>query len=703
MTIDRLLARMPQREMMPSLASGYPEGVALPDLDPSRRFIEPALRPYDGVAREFSVPPRVILVAASAAVGKTTLATNLARKTGNPYWDLSKFKMGSGFFSGILSSAYGVERYAQVIEEIRTGKLCLILDAVDEAIVASTSTNFAASLQNLVEVIGETQSGHAAVIFLGRPETITDTYLYLSDLGVEAEVLEVSYFSEDDAKRFISAQVIESEGSVLDELQMFIDAFFGRVKDAFGSEDWSVIGSFLGYAPVLDSLSLFYRESENAYRELNDFVSDGSKTWSLIGNMLARVLQRETEKFAHSFGGANEKKRSFAASAYTLETQISWLLADDAVTMSADPDLSLAEEPEWLSDIEQSLRDQFQVHPFLRSQRGEHARNVLLGFTSAAFRDYVVAEFLRFENSDNYIDVLRAYWLQPEVVPSMMLSRFIRSGCDATTTLDARVFAFILDSHSKQNGGNAELMYVELAEDAEGGNQQSEDRLALTFGEESADSRDILVDIASSTLELGRSAAYSILAVPTLKVVVGAQLPECDLGPRVAIECDAFSAQSSELHINHLPAANDGSRMGASIRAKKLEGVVRKVTGSREVFSIDAPVAPYPWQPFKRPEVRDDEPTEGDLLLVAMALRRIAVWFRRGGRRFAKGKMDTILSKGRASQNLFTYLMSRNLIWSDEPFYRMSGEVSIGSIWNLDFGDAEYKALVLDAYAEVDF
>ncbi|OMC40288.1 hypothetical protein A5740_25145 [Mycobacterium sp. GA-1841] len=597
-----------------------------------------------------------------------------------------------------------MERYAHLIDEIRSGKLCLILDAVDEAIVASTSSNFVASLQNLAEVIGKSESEEACVIFFGRPETITDTYLYLSDLGIESEVLEVSYFSEADAKKFVREQVIAAEGSALGELDIFIDTFFSRVQDAFNSEDWTVVGSFLGYAPVLDSLALFYRESDNAYRELNGFVSDGSKTWSLIGSMLQRVLNRETEKFANSFGGPNEAKRLFAASAYSMETQVRWLLADDLASMGAEPDLSLAEETEWLADIEQSLRDQFDVHPFLKSQRGEHSKNVLLGFTSAAFRDFVLAQFLKCA-SGTHLDVLQAYWLQPEVVPSMMLSRFLRTVCGEQDLLDARVMAFILDSHSNQNGENAELMYVELADDSDPFSADSEDYLSLSFDSDPDGSSGLQMKLRGPALELGRSAAYSVISVPNMKVIVGAQLAECDLGPRLAIECETFSAQSTEVHINHIamPASSSGgSRLGANVRVKKLEGIVRKITGSREVFSVSVPVAPYPWQPFKKTELKDEKPTEADLLLAGLALRRIAVWFGRGGMRFARSKMDTILSKGRASQQLFVFLMSRGLIWNDDTFYRMGGEVSIGSIRSLDFTDREYTGLVVEACGQVD-
>lgn len=699
MKIAELTSRMAQRAEQLTPLSSAPMGVILPAPDLLRSFVEPELSQLAGLEKSERCKSSVILVSAPAAVGKTTLARHLARVTNNPYWDLGKFAMGSGFFSGIISSAYGVERYASLIEEIRCGRLCLILDAVDEAIVASTSTNFIASLQNLSEIIQGANTEHASAIFFGRPETIIDTHLYLADLGIDSEMFEVLYFSEDESKRFVREQIAASNVNILGELDPFIDTFFNRVKEAFYSPEWSVVGSFLGYAPVLDSLALFYRESENAFKELNDFVSDGSRTWALIGDMLNRVLHRETEKFAASFGGTNQVKREFAASAYSAKTQIQWLLADDLTTLSVEPDLSIAED-EWLADIEQSIRDQFEVHPFLRSRAGDHARNVLLGFTSAAFRDYVVAQFLIDADSAD-LAVLQSYWLQPEIIPSMMLSKFFRCHEKRNTPLDPKVLAFLLDSHSKQSPENAELMYVEWqADDEDEAAATDRDHIVVTIGGNGESQPGFTISTESREIQLGRSAAYAVIALPQGKVVLGPQLAESDIGPRLAIESEIFSAQSSDIHVNQ-PAPLGGSslrRLGVNIRTERIDGIVRKITGSRDQLSLRVPVAPYPWQPFKVQDEVNKGPAEEDLLFIGLALRRIAVWFGRGGMRFARVKMDALLSKGRASRRLFDFLLSRGYIWIDDPFYRMDRDVSLGAIRTLDLADVQYRNLLTEAF-----
>jgi hypothetical protein len=66
-------------------------------------FVEPTL----GAVRPIE-PGRtsVVLLSAPGAVGKSTLAKELAYASGGLLWDLSKFQVGSSTFSGTLLDAY---------------------------------------------------------------------------------------------------------------------------------------------------------------------------------------------------------------------------------------------------------------------------------------------------------------------------------------------------------------------------------------------------------------------------------------------------------------------------------------------------------------------------------------------------------------------------------------------------------------------
>lgn len=709
MDLESLLELIPHRSTNLIPASEPPIGIRVPELEPGKVFVKPRLVMADGYGSpESDSAPRVALISASAAVGKSMLAAHLARHTNNPYWDLGRFAMGSGFFSGTLSSAYGVSNYAAAIDDMQNGRLCLVLDAADEAIVASTTTNYVAALANLAEIVRGTRSREYAAIIFGRPETIQDTYLYLDEVHVPCRVFEVAYFGEDEAKEFVSRQVQASAETVIDELSQFIETFFDRVKEAFGVDSWDVVGSFLGYAPVLDSMALFYRESDNPYRELKHFISDGGKTWSLIAEMLESVLERETEKFASSFGGVDAAKQAFARSAYSRATQVRWLLSDEVRGLTADPDLDLLIHPEWLDDLEHALRQQFEDHPFLKSSRGQHAANVLLGFTSVAFRDYVLGKYLVNPDSE-YLQVLASYWIQPDVVPSPMLSRFIRATVSENPDLilAPECLMFLMDSHAEQiTGSEPTTLYLEWS-DADDIVDVDSIEMRITWRQAGAkDSPSCLVKSSRSDtgeVNLCRSISMAAIDLPGATVRVGLQLGESDLGPNAAVRCKEFVAHCSELHLNGTAADNQfDAQVGIDVRCEKVAGGVRRITGVRSQFTLRVPMASHPWKPFCLEEGDERPPTSSDLLFTALAVRRIALWFSRGGTRFSREKLDTIMAKGRASRPVFDFLMSTNRIWIDGPFYRLDLGFSIASVQSLDLTDKSYRQLIAEVQEAID-
>lgn len=82
----------------------------------------------------------VVLLSAPGAVGKSTLAAELARRSGAPLWDLSQFQVGSKTFSGTILEAYDFEATG-VKKRIKNGEFLFVLDALDEALGPPNGTN----------------------------------------------------------------------------------------------------------------------------------------------------------------------------------------------------------------------------------------------------------------------------------------------------------------------------------------------------------------------------------------------------------------------------------------------------------------------------------------------------------------------------------------------------------------------------------
>src|SRR5713101_854968 len=91
-------------------------------------YIEPSFSKI-----EFPEKPSILLVSAVGASGKTTTAHALSFDIQLPVLDLAKHKpVGDNTLTGILTSAYPIEKVGAVLEGLRKGTHDIIIDGIDE-------------------------------------------------------------------------------------------------------------------------------------------------------------------------------------------------------------------------------------------------------------------------------------------------------------------------------------------------------------------------------------------------------------------------------------------------------------------------------------------------------------------------------------------------------------------------------------------
>ena len=96
--------------------------------------------------------PSVIIISAAGAVGKTTLATQLAFLKNTLIWNLAESTtVGRKSLTGTLLSVFGVEQIAAFDRALRSGELFIVIDALDEGRVKTTESGFAAFLNDLAD------------------------------------------------------------------------------------------------------------------------------------------------------------------------------------------------------------------------------------------------------------------------------------------------------------------------------------------------------------------------------------------------------------------------------------------------------------------------------------------------------------------------------------------------------------------------
>lgn len=653
--------------------------------DAPANFIPPNFSEEEG---DSTLTAQVLLIAAPAAVGKSWLAQHLSASTANPLWDLSQFNVGSGFFTGTITDAYGPGGFSEISAGLRQGSMCLILDAADEALVRAGTGSFEAALENLAHLIGRDQNEHPSVVILGRQDTIQDSVASLNRLGVTSKVWDVSFFDETQTRHFVRTKSVSTPFRLVDEIEPFMTTFFSQVQTALGATRWEDSQSFLGYAPVLDALATFYKKEENPLKKLNALARDTSNkhVWDLLIEIISAVAGRESEKFANIFGDGDIAKEAFARETYSERLQIEMLLSEDpsAIPIPISDDCN----SDWLEDLEQKVAGLFREHPFIGSGEATPRGNPLLRFANAAFRDYAIAYTLK-DASSIEATRLSSLWRATSVNPSPMFSRFAFSEALAPAgEISAETLAMIADSHSSSFSNKDVLLAIfdfpEFVNEEFTGRRD----IKANLGTHSVVLRANL--LISEPLQFTGSLAQCLIFTPDSNVVLGSGSADFVIGPSTFIVCSTLSSESTELRV-----AYDGRQV--SIFADQIAGFTRKIaTVTPDSLMLSIPTATYPWQQYLRKATdAESRPLDSDLRLAGLNLRKLIDWFSRqsmgpGNLSYPKTTMDSILSKGRAPREMFDYCDSVGALSKTSAEYILKFSFPVPVIKSIDLTNGDY-------------
>src|SRR5437879_4210909 len=197
MTFDDLLEILP---MSPGA-----EEIPLQGTEPSigyesavpKRFVAPPLSPSAALT---AIPskPRVVIISAAGAVGKSTMARSLAATKQAPIWDLAKTgTVGVNSLQGALLSALGLTGYGKFTDAVNKGNGLLLIDALDEGRVKPNEARFTA----LISDIGKfsTSTTKPTIVLLGRTQVSEFAWIVLETLGVSTALYSIDPFPRKDA------------------------------------------------------------------------------------------------------------------------------------------------------------------------------------------------------------------------------------------------------------------------------------------------------------------------------------------------------------------------------------------------------------------------------------------------------------------------------------------------------------------------
>lgn len=194
----------------------------------------------------------VILVSAPGAVGKSTLARQIASLTGAIYIDLSTADpVGANTLSGGLARS-------GLYQGWENGSVAVLIDGLDEARLRVTQNAFEAFLRDVAEI---SKGRKVPTVLFGRTGAVEHAWLALTDVEPEISVLEIGYYDESSSLEFSIANFLslQSSGAHHDAGKEAIKLLLEGLRRETESDG----DHFAGYAPVLLAIAQHVAEEPN--------------------------------------------------------------------------------------------------------------------------------------------------------------------------------------------------------------------------------------------------------------------------------------------------------------------------------------------------------------------------------------------------------------------------------------------------------
>lgn len=225
----------------------------------------------------------VLLVSAPGAVGKSTLARQIAHSTNAVYIDLAEAATVGGYFlTGGLTQCGLFTAWC-------ASETTLLIDGLDEARLRVTQEAFEAFLEDVARLSG---GRSLPIVLFGRTSAVQDTALVLLGKSVEAKMLEIGFYDQSSAIEFVEARLrTERPDQRHRDVELkAIAAVLARLRERTEADG----DRFAGYAPVLTAVADCVTKEGNAAALLAEVESGGQPV--TLDGVVRFILERDRAK-----------------------------------------------------------------------------------------------------------------------------------------------------------------------------------------------------------------------------------------------------------------------------------------------------------------------------------------------------------------------------------------------------------------------
>lgn len=630
--------------------------------------------------------PAILLVSAVGASGKTTTARALGFDTGLPLLDLAAHKpVADNSLTGILTSAYPIEKVGAVLEGLRNGTHGIIIDGVDEGRSKTTEHGFEAFLDDVIER-SEGAAGTSVVIF-GRGQTLFSTWYYLAEKNADVALVRIDPFSLEQAKEYIDAYVTHKNASQKAMYEEARDAVLSKLGAAFASSDGSneAFLSFIGYPPVLDAIATLLSNESN-YHRIKQALSDGANAGlevTLLIQIATYLLQRERNEKAVPNFITEISSKADAQTAQKLQDALYNEVEQSARVLSRALGRTfprrLVDDAALNEEYEKAIGMWCPEHPFLNDMR----------IRNAVFEAIVVSHCV-LSDIPEYSALAVEYTASRRPTYHLL---YIMADRAANAELDCRHFNMLIQACSDFMGkGNDVAVEVSgLSWDEPDLPAQSTAELEVAVAVQGTTIRQVFKFKGRVSNEdhipFGPFLANAAVTLPCEIALQGAPTLEC--GGTCRIVARKVYIDTPDLLVRQIPGQAGGDHVGLFLDVAQAQGHAQEVAikgGTIEIACLEHDLA-YPLAKY----VQKTERTIPDDEVAAKyrRLRRILSEFAshsKGGLAKYRDKIEhERVLRGKMGEQILARLLQEGVLSSDPKFYYVdSDKLSkvLGTTWH---------------------
>lgn len=603
----------------------------------------------------------ILLVSAPGAVGKSTLAQEIALRTGSVYVDLAEAgAVGANALSG------GLVR-SGLYSEWKRGTVTVLVDGLDEAALKTSREALDAFLSDVADL---SAGRPIPTVIFGRTGSIQDAWLRLAENNsTSVAVLEIGYYRPSEAVEFAEAKLTakspEREHPLVDReaIELLLEAL--RTQTAKDNN------RFAGYAPVLQAVAERVAQEPNP-SQLVAQMQQGSQLPITLQSIVSDILVREQSKL----GTLTLTDATLVDELYGPDEQLGRLAA--RIYGTPAPPLP-AMGPEDADTYSNALESWVGQHPFLRGEADT---------ASAVFEAAIAARALK---TSNAADRALQHELERGDAANPFLHNFYLGDNPETETteLPSEHIGVIYSSirASLAQGESASLWVEELEENGDSkGDAEVEIEVVRRDAEDS-----ILLHFetqADGTIFLGSVVKDVFISSSQAEIVIG-QGRELILVAPVALECQSLSIKATKVIVDK-PADSDADAV--ALQGEALGGdpltTVPLVRNNAKLFVTWPNADAYPWTNFAAEPLSSDDNDP----IIREGLRRFRnfiIEFRankNGGLARSRNKIESRRMTKGSGVDVLQAMLTRGIVQRDGGRYFLDTDV-LGQLTETTYAD----------------